>query len=295
VAESRALRVLIVDDEPLGIERLRELVEEQPNVEVVGTADDGVFAVQAIRTLCPDLVFLDVQMPRKTGIDVVREVGPEAMPATIFVTAYDQYALQAFDFAAIDYLVKPYDDERFEEAFRRARRKIELEGLDRLRDQLLNLLQRGSVPAGTATPPPQAGAVPASGGYLDRIAVQMKGKMRVVPVAQIEYITASGPYAELHVGPERHIIRESMQNLEEQLDPGRFMRIHRSAIVRIDLVDSLLRGGAGHRPHRPGGQPAARGRRRLRSAAQEWRAPPRGPLAPRDPREAPRQDVLSFP
>jgi two-component system, LytTR family, response regulator len=244
VAESRALRVLIVDDEPLGIERLRELVEEQPNVEVVGTADDGVSAVQAIRSLQPDLVFLDIQMPRKTGIDVVREVGPQAMPATIFVTAYDQYALQAFDFAAIDYLVKPYDDERFEEAFRRARRKIELEGLDRLRDQLLTLLRGGSVPAGTAAPAPQA-AVPASGGYLDRIAVQMKGKMRVVPVAQIEYITASGPYAELHVGPERHIIRESMQNLEEQLDPGRFMRIHRSAIVRIDLVDSLLRGGAG--------------------------------------------------
>ena len=243
--ESRPLRVLIVDDEPLGIERLRELVEEQPNVEVVGTADDGVFAIEAIRTLHPDLVFLDIQMPRKTGIEVVREVGPEAMPATIFVTAYDQYAPQAFDFAAIDYLVKPYDDERFEEAFRRARRKIELEGLDRLRDQLLTLLQGGAIPSGAAAPPTPASPAPAAGGYLDRIAVQMKGKMRVVPVAQIEYITASGPYAELHVGSERHIIRESMQNLEEQLDPSRFMRIHRSAIVRIDLVDSLLRGGAG--------------------------------------------------
>ena len=243
MAETRALRVLIVDDEPLGIERLRELVEEQPNVEVVGTADDGVAAIQAIREHQPDLVFLDIQMPRKTGMDVVREVGPRSMPATIFVTAYDQYALQAFDFAAIDYLVKPYDDERFEEAFRRARRKIELEGLDRLRDQLLTLLQGGSVAAGTpAGAPPPTGA---PGAFLDRIAVQMKGKMRVVPVAQIEYITASGPYAELHVGAERHIIRESMQNLEEQLDPGRFMRIHRSAIVRIDLVDSLLRGGAG--------------------------------------------------
>jgi two-component system, LytTR family, response regulator len=239
----RPLRVLIVDDEPLGIERLRDLVEEQPDVELVGTAGDGVAAVAAIRTLRPDLVFLDIQMPRKTGIDVVREVGPAAMPATIFVTAYDQYALQAFDFAAIDYLVKPYDDERFEEAFRRARRKLELEGLDQLRDQLLTLLQGGAVPAGGNAPPAAAG--PAGGGYLDRIAVQMKGKMRVVPVSQIEYVTASGPYAELHVGQERHIIRESMQNLEDQLDPERFMRIHRSAIVRIDLIESLLRGGAG--------------------------------------------------
>jgi two-component system, LytTR family, response regulator len=242
MSEKRPLRVLIVDDEPLGIERLRELVEEQPDVELVGTADDGVGAVEAIRVLQPDLVFLDIQMPRKTGIDVVREVGPAAMPATIFVTAYDQYALQAFDFAAIDYLVKPFDDERFEEAFRRARRKIELEGLDRLRDQLLTLLQGGGVLAGSS-PAPQP--TPPAGGYLDRIAVQMKGKMRVVPVSKIEYISASGPYAELHVGQERHIIRESMQNLEDQLDPGVFLRIHRSAIVRIDLVDSLLRGGAG--------------------------------------------------
>jgi two-component system LytT family response regulator len=242
MATKRPLRVLLVDDEPLGIERLRELVEEQPDVELVGTAGDGVAAIEAIRTLRPDLVFLDIQMPRKTGIDVVREVGPAAMPATIFVTAYDQYALQAFDFAAIDYLVKPYDDERFEEAFRRARRKIELEGLDQLRDQLLTLLQGGAVPAGPATSPrPTAPAA----GYLDRIAVQMKGRMRVVPVSQIEYISSSGPYAELHVGPERHIIRESMQNLEDQLDPARFMRIHRSAIVRIDLVESLLRGSAG--------------------------------------------------
>lgn len=241
MGEKRPLRVLIVDDEPLGIERLRELVQEQPGTEVIGTADDGVAAIEAIRTLRPDLVFLDVQMPRKTGIEVVREVGPADMPATIFVTAYDQYALQAFDFAAIDYLVKPYDDERFEEAFRRARRKIELEGLDLLREQLIALLQGGAVPGSSMLP---ASPLPRP-GYLDRIAVQMKGKMRVVPVSQIEYISASGPYAELHVGQERHVVRESMQHLEEQLDPARFLRIHRSAIVRIDLVESLLRGGGG--------------------------------------------------
>lgn len=239
--QRKILRVLIVDDEPLGCERLKDLLEEQVDVELVGTAEDGAAAIQAIRTLRPDLVFLDVQMPRKTGIDVVREVGPAAMPTTVFVTAYDQYALHAFDLAAVDYLVKPYDDERFEEAFRRARRKIELEDMDRLRNQLLMLLHGDQA----TLPPSVTPGVDSTPRYLERIAVQMKGKMRVIAVAQIEYITASGPYAELHVGKDRHVIREAMQDLEEQLDPERFMRIHRSAIVRLDLVDTLLRGTAG--------------------------------------------------
>ena len=235
--QRKPIRVLVVDDEPLGCERLKDLLEEQPDVELVGTAEDGAEAIQAIRTLRPDLVFLDVQMPRKTGLDVVREVGPDQMPATVFVTAYDQYALNAFDLAAVDYLVKPFDDERFEEAFRRARRRIELEDMDRLREQLLTLLHGGE-----KTQAASAGSAPR---YLERIAVQMKGKMRVVPVAQIEYITASGPYAELHVGNDEYVIRESMQSLEEQLDPEQWMRIHRSAIVRLDLVETLLRGSAG--------------------------------------------------
>jgi two-component system, LytTR family, response regulator len=236
VAEPQPLRVLIVDDEPLGCERIRELLEGEPGIELVGVAENGDEAVEAIRALRPDLVFLDVQMPRGTGIDVVREVGPAAMPATVFVTAYDRYALQAFDFAAVDYLVKPFDDERFEEALKRARRRIELEGLDRLRGQMQSLV------AGA----PADGAAPlAAPPYLDRVAVSMKGRLRVVPVAEIDYITASGPYAELHVGPQRHVIRESMQKLEEQLDPGVFVRIHRSAIVRLDRIEALLRGTMG--------------------------------------------------
>jgi two-component system LytT family response regulator len=244
MTEPKPLRVLIVDDEPLGIERVRELLEEETNVDVVGTAGDGAAAVEEIRALRPDLVFLDIQMPGRTGLDVVREVGPANMPATIFVTAYDQYALPAFDLAAVDYLVKPFDDERFEEAFRRARRKIELEGLDALRAQMLALLQ-GGAPAAPPPPPSSPPPPPAAPHYLDRIAVPMRGKMKVVPVEEIDYITASGPYAELHVGTERYLIRESMQSLEEQLDPDRFLRIHRSAIVRLDLVEAVLRGAAG--------------------------------------------------
>jgi two-component system, LytTR family, response regulator len=233
--ERAALRVLVVDDEPLGRQRLLDLLAEEAAVEVVGTAADGAAAVEAIRTSRPDLVFLDVQMPRMSGLEVVQAIGPAEMPATVFVTAYDQYALNAFDAAAVDYLVKPFRDDRFEEALRRARRRIESETRERLHDQLLALLHGGAPPAAA----PAASEAPTR--YLERIAVQMRGKMRVVPVAQIEYVTADGPYAELHVGAHRYVIRESMQSLEEKLDPERFLRIHRSAIVRLDLVDALLR------------------------------------------------------
>lgn len=232
------LRVLIVDDEPLGCARVADLLSEQPKVEVVGMAEDGGKAVDAIRSLRPDVVFLDIQMPRMTGLDVVREVGPAAMPATVFVTAYEQHAVEAFEFAAVDYLLKPYTDERFEEAFRRARRRVELEGLDTLREQLLLLLQGSEGSAAR----PDSRATPR---YLDRIAVHLRGRMRVVPVREIDYITASGAYAELHVGADRYLIRESLQSLEEQLDPDQFFRIHRSEIVRLDEVEMLLRGSGG--------------------------------------------------
>jgi two-component system, LytTR family, response regulator len=233
------IRVLVVDDEPLARERLLDLLAHESGIEVVGTADNGTAAVEAIRAHQPDLVFLDVQMPGKTGLDVVREVGADAMPATIFVTAFDQYALRAFELAALDYLVKPFDDERFEQAFHRARRLIELQEMGKLREQLLAVLQQG----GAAGQPPKSAS--GSAPYLERIAVEMRGKVRVVPVEQIDYITASGPYAELHTGDRTHIIRETMQTLEERLDPRQFIRIHRSAIVRLALVETLLRGAGG--------------------------------------------------
>ena len=265
----RALRVLIVDDEPLARQRIEDLLAHEPAVEIVGTADSGTAAVDAIRALQPDLVFLDVQMPGRTGLDVVRTVGPEAMPATIFVTAFDQHALAAFDLAALDYLVKPFDDERFEQALRRARRAVELEEVSRLRAQLLAVLSGddalGSRPAALGhrmggslegQERPEAGAESRelraesnqprrSSDYLERIAVESRGKVRVVPVAEIDFIAQSGPYAELYVGDKRHLIRESMQSLEERLDPADFLRIHRSVIVRIALVDTLLKSPGG--------------------------------------------------
>jgi two-component system LytT family response regulator len=260
---ARALRVLVVDDEPLGRRRVLDLLEDEAGVEVVGTAADGAAAVEAIRSARPDLVFLDVQMPRMSGLEVVQALGPAEMPATIFVTAYDQYALQAFDSAAVDYLVKPFKDDRFEEALRRARRRIESEGRERLHEKLIALLAGDASGVLESSPLPDTAAKP-SVKYLERIAVQMRGKMRVVPVAQIDYVTASGQYVELHVGTHRYIIRESMQHLEERLDPEHFVRVHRSAIVRLSLVDTLLRSeGSDYQVQLKGGVrlPVGRSRR----------------------------------
>ena len=236
------IRVLIADDELPARIRLEDLLAHEQGVEIVGSVGDGIAAAESIRTLVPDLVFLDVQMPGKTGIEVLRDIGAERMPATIFVTAYDQYAIEAFNVAAVDYLMKPFDDERFEEAFRRARRRLALEGVERARAHLLAMLER--VPD-SSREVAAAPAEPAAKKYLERIAVEVKGKVRPVPVDQIQYITADGPYAELHTVERRYIIRESMQHLEERLDPGQFMRVHRSVIVRLDLVEMLHRGAGG--------------------------------------------------
>jgi two-component system LytT family response regulator len=241
----RPLRVLICDDELLARQRLEDLLRSEEGVEIVGMGENGTEAVRAIRELDPDLVFLDVQMPGMTGVEVLAQVGPEAMPPTIFVTAYDQYAVKAFEVAALDYLVKPFDDERFEQAFHRARHLLELEEVGRMTKRLVSLLgNRGARPsessASPATAPP-----PHSAAYLERIAVESRGQVRVVPVEKIDYITASGPYAELHLGPQLYLIRDRMQNLEERLDPERFFRIHRSAIVQIDRIETLLRGAGG--------------------------------------------------
>jgi two-component system LytT family response regulator len=229
------ITALIVDDEPLGRRRLEDALRSQPDIEVVGTAADGEAAVEAIRRLKPRLVFLDVQMPRMTGLDVVKAVGPE-MPLTIFVTAYDRHAVDAFELAATDYLVKPFDDDRFDQALDRARRHLRMADTEQKREKLLAVLN--DLPP---VPAPKNGA----SRFLERIPVESRGEVKLVAVAEIEAIVASGPYAELVTGNQRYLIRETMNALEEQLDPSRFIRIHRSTIVALDEVDTLLRGAGG--------------------------------------------------
>jgi two-component system LytT family response regulator len=261
------IRILIVDDEALGRLRVEDLVRNEHGVEIVGEAADGDAAVKAIRELEPDLVFLDVQMPKKSGLDVVKAIGAERMPMTIFVTAYDRYALEAFDVAAVDYLVKPFDDDRFEQAFRRARRSLALEGVDRARAQLLAMLRESEL--GPRPPVPRPGTAE-SPTYLERIAVEMHGQVKPIPVSQIDYISAAGPYAELHVGDRRYVIREAMQTLEDRLDPNRFMRVHRSVIVRLDLVEALHRGGGGDYELQMKGGVRLRVSRSRREGLERW-------------------------
>jgi two-component system LytT family response regulator len=237
------LRALIADDEPLARARLEDLLRQEEDVEIVGQADDGQEAVDMIRSLRPDLVFLDIQMPGKTGLEVVAEIGAEQMPATIFVTAYDQHAPKAFEVAAVDYLVKPFDDDRFAQALGRVRERIRLREVEQMTRRLLAAINApaAALPAaghaaagtGSAGPPPSPSP--------PRIQVESRGQTRFVAVPDIDYITASGPYAELHVGGETHLIRERMQALEERLDRDRFFRVHRSAIVQLDRVESLRR------------------------------------------------------
>ena len=228
------LRVLVVDDEPLARQRVVDLLDQEPDVEWIGTAGTGRAAVGALRDeRGVDLVFLDVQMPGLSGLDVVRDVGPGRMPVTVFVTAYDQHALAAFEAEAVDYLLKPFDDDRFRQSLDRARRAIRFRSADALRGRLESLLG-ASNPHSPETPT-----------YRERFAVEARGQTRIVRAADVAFITSDGPYAQLHADGTVFVIRETMRALEETLDPAHFARIHRSTIVRLDRVEALLTAPGG--------------------------------------------------
>ena len=221
------IRALLVDDEPLGRRRIRKLLEDEPDVAVVGMCANGQEAVEAIQAEAPDLVFLDVQMPVLDGFAVLDAVGAEHMPVVIFVTAYDQYALRAFDVHALDYLLKPFDRERFQEALDRARLHLQRRSLDAMRDRLSALLdayERNQTDAPT---------------FLTRIPIKTAGRVYFLNVEEIDWIEAAGNYVNLHAGRKTHLLRETMNGLEAQLDPQRFLRIHRSVMVHQQRIASL--------------------------------------------------------
>jgi len=216
------VRVLIVDDEPPARQRIRGLLAETDGVEVVGECGDGFQAIEAVRTLRPDLLFLDVQMPELDGFEVLAALDGEALPTVIFVTAYDQYALKAFEARALDYLLKPYDAERFHAVLRRAREHVERgRGLDaRIAELLAELRARER-------------------RWLTRIPVEVRERVHLVPTDRIDYLEAEGSYVRLHVKGGSHLIRETLTSLEGRLDPARFVRVHRSRIVNVDRVHMI--------------------------------------------------------
>ena len=221
------IRTLIVDDEPLARRNLRVLLEKDPQIEIVDECRNGREAVKAINTLSPDLIFLDIQMPEWDGFDVLARVGPERIQAIIFVTAFDQYALKAFEVHALDYLLKPFDDERFGFALRRAKSQIEAREINRVSKRLLALLEERENQRESATP---------EKNYLTRVMVKGTGRVVLLKVDEIDFIEADGNYAKLHVGRKAHLLREKMHDLEGRLDPARFVRIHRSVIVNLDRI-----------------------------------------------------------
>ena len=221
--ESSQIRVLIVDDEPLAREMLREMLQGDQEVTIVGESTNGREAVEAIRTTSPDLLFLDVQMPELGGFEVLEALGKNRIPHVIFVTAYDHYAVRAFEVHALDYLLKPFDQERFDVAWERAKAQMRHERNGGVDQRILTLLEE----------------LKAGSKYLERLVIKSGGRIYFLETGDIDWIEAEGNYVSVHSGKKSHLLRETISSLESQLDPRKFVRIHRSSIVRIDRIQEL--------------------------------------------------------
>jgi two-component system LytT family response regulator len=232
------IKTLIVDDEPLARRRIIRLLEAHAGVEISGECANGQEALEWIEAQHPDLVFLDVQMPDMDGFGVLQKLNFQQLPFIIFVTAYDHYALKAFEVFALDYLLKPFDDERFEEALGRAKSAIHQKKLQSFNEGMLRLLKdyqlRDLQSPGSDTSPGRAGE-----SYPERLAIKNAGRIYFLKTSDIDWIEASGVYVTLHAGREKHLLRETMNNLENRLDPACFIRIHRSTIVNVEQIKEL--------------------------------------------------------
>jgi two-component system LytT family response regulator len=218
-----SIRVLIVDDEPIARKGIRHLLDEAPDVEIVGECGDGVEAARAIRKRSPDLVFLDVQMPELDGFGMLDKLGVEQGPEIIFITAYDEYTLRAFDVHALDYLLKPVNPDRFHKALGRARARLQNKSSERLNVRLLAMLEdyrREQRPAA-------------------RFAVKTRQGALLVDADDVDWIEASGNYVRLRAGGQAHLLSETISGMEERLDPRKFLRIHRSRIVNVERIKLL--------------------------------------------------------
>ncbi len=221
--ESHKIRALIVDDEELARDRVASLLAEQPDVEIVGTCVDGTSALETIERERPDLVFLDVQMPGMDGFEVVENLDRDHVPAIVFVTAHDAHAIRAFEIHALDFLLKPFDQTRFEKALERARAQLTRDKSPTIDSRLVSLLEE----------------LRDERKYPERLIVKSSGRVFFVRAEDIDWVEAAGNYVKIHTKSEAHLLRESMKNMEGKLDPKTFVRIHRSAIVNIDRIKEL--------------------------------------------------------
>jgi two-component system LytT family response regulator len=238
VSESdRRYRVALADDEPMGRLSLRKLLGRDPEVELVAECSNGEQVVQAVRQHAPEILFLDVHMPVMNGFEALEALEEEGLPVIVFATAFDRYAVEAFEVSAVDYLLKPFDDERFAKALERAKERVRQSGED---GQDLTALVRSY---GETIGRQQA----AEGGPLSKLTIHRGGRIEVVPTADILWIEAADQYVELHTRDAVVLMRESMGQLERSLDPKCFLRTHRSAIVALDQIRALERqsGGTG--------------------------------------------------
>ncbi len=232
------LATLIVDDEPPARKLLRRLLAAHPDLEIVAEAEDGQDAVDQIRRVRPDLVFLDIQMPGLDGFGVIEAIGAAHMPRVIFVTAYDRHAVRAFETHAVDYLVKPYDETRLARAVERARRGHHRDRLEEMTARLVSLVAAEPLPASRPASRPASPPAPLP-AISDRLVVRSTGQVSVVDVATIAWIKAEGSYCRLHVKTGSHLLRESLRSLEARLDASLFRRIHRSALVNVRHIVKL--------------------------------------------------------
>jgi len=221
--QSARIKVSIVDDEPLARKRVAQLLEKESDVEIVADCADGLAAISAINKHQPDLIFLDVQMPEVSGFDVLRELKGGKTPAVIFVTAFDQYTIQAFDVSAVDYLLKPFSEERFRQAVSRARQHLRPKSENDDGQRFSRLLDHLNL----------------SKGFLERLIVSHKNRLILVPVNDVDWIESYGNYLKIHAGSKTYLLRETMNALAARTDPEKFIRIHRATLVNVERIREL--------------------------------------------------------
>ncbi len=223
MASATKIRCLVVDDEPLAREKLRGMLKKHAEIEVIAECTNGREAVAAIEKEKPDLLFLDIQMPEMDGFGVLKSIPADNIPKVIFVTAYDKYALRAFEVFALDYLLKPFDRDRFEKALQRARTEIDRERGSDTNQRIIALLEE----------------IKQKPKHLERIVIKANGRIFFLKAEESDWVEAEGNYVRIHSGKEAYLIRETISSLESQLNPKKFLRIHRSTIVNIDRIKEL--------------------------------------------------------